>query len=99
LTICPTRCPYTTLFRSFVREGHGLIIWAGEHVVAETYNRILLQEQGLLPFKLSAERAEHLENPLHVDRNSANSAFFEERRIRAVDRKSTRLKLQSPDHL
>ena len=36
----------------FVRQGHGLIITAGDHVQPEAYNRLLGQKLGLLPFKI-----------------------------------------------
>jgi len=36
----------------FVRQGKGVIIYAGDHVVADAYNRILGQKHGLLPMAL-----------------------------------------------
>src|SRR5205085_7656427 len=48
-----------------------------DRAAAEPYNRILFDEHGLLPLKLSANRAEHTENPLHLDRDSADSPLFE----------------------
>ena len=61
---------------TFVRRGHGLVVFGGDRVSAGLYNRFLYQQQGLLPLKLSAKVAVHDDKPLHLDRDSAASQFF-----------------------
>ena len=39
---------------AFVRNGHGLIIFSGDHVQPETYNSVLGKKFGLLPLTLKA---------------------------------------------
>jgi len=60
---------------SFVRAGHGLILFAGGNVTPEAYNRILYQHWGLLPLRLS-ENSGPTDKPAPLDRNSAESQFF-----------------------
>ncbi|HEV3081987.1 MAG TPA: BatA domain-containing protein [Gemmataceae bacterium] len=61
---------------AFVREGHGLLIFAGDHTAAAPYNRIFRDQHALLPFKLSADVIDSTADPLHLDRDSADSPFF-----------------------
>ena len=61
---------------TFVRQGHGLIVFGGDRVSAGPYNRLLYRQQGLLPLKLSAKAAVHDDKPVHLDRDSAASQFF-----------------------
>ncbi|HEV3203045.1 MAG TPA: hypothetical protein VGY77_01620, partial [Gemmataceae bacterium] len=60
---------------SFVRAGHGLILFAGDHVSPELYNQILHQQHGLLPQRL-AEKFGPDNKPVQLDRNSAATQFF-----------------------
>jgi hypothetical protein len=61
----------------FVRQGHGLVIFAGENVAAEPYNRLLGQQQGLLPLPIKAAFKTDPAKPLSIDRNSfALPAFW-----------------------
>jgi hypothetical protein len=56
----------------FVRRGHGLMIFAGDRVTADPYNRLLYQQEKLLPLKPTGLG----HGPVHLDRNSAGSTFF-----------------------
>jgi hypothetical protein len=67
---------FTDGLGAFVKEGHGLMIFAGDHITAEPYNRVLGDQQGLLPFRLSSGSLARVENELHLDRESADSPFF-----------------------
>ncbi len=61
----------------FVREGHGLIIAAGDHVQPEAYNRLLGKKLGLLPMPIKGVMERSLKEPLLVNRDSfALSAFL-----------------------
>lgn len=53
----------------FVRQGHGLIIYAGDNVDPEAYNRILGKKHGLLPLPLKAVAEQ--QKPWLLNRNSA----------------------------
>jgi hypothetical protein len=54
----------------FVRQGHGLMIFAGDHVAPDAYNRLLGQQQGLLPLPIKAAFKTDPAKPLLLDRNS-----------------------------
>jgi hypothetical protein len=56
---------------TFVRQGHGLLIFAGDRVKPELYNRLLGQQYGLLPVKLTGIHEVPARTPLHLDRKSA----------------------------
>jgi hypothetical protein len=51
----------------FVREGHGLLILGGSHVVADPYNRLLFDQHGLLPMKLAHTISTPPDKPLRLD--------------------------------
>ena len=57
----------------FVRQGKGLIIYGGDNVAAEPYNRLLGQKHGLLPLPLKgfAEYPVKDKNPIKLNRGSA----------------------------
>ncbi len=53
----------------FVKQGHGLIVYAGDNVAPEPYNRILGSKHGLLP--LPIKKVNEVKKPLHINRHSA----------------------------
>ena len=61
---------------SFVNKGHGLLLFAGDHTSAESYNRILLRQHGLLPAAVAEEKAEVLPVPARLDRSSISDRSF-----------------------
>jgi hypothetical protein len=60
----------------FVREGHGLLIFAGPRVSPEQYNRVFFDEHALLPFKLLPAESAPAASPLHPDPSSADGSSF-----------------------
>jgi Aerotolerance regulator N-terminal/von Willebrand factor type A domain/CARDB len=54
----------------FVRQGHGLIICAGDHVQPDAYNRVLGQKLGLLPLKIKGVMDRTVKEPLFLNRDS-----------------------------
>ncbi|MCI0684945.1 MAG: BatA domain-containing protein [Gemmataceae bacterium] len=60
----------------FVREGHGLIIFAGDQVQADAYNRLLGQKLGLLPLKIKGVVERAIKEPLLVNRDSFDLPAF-----------------------
>jgi hypothetical protein len=60
----------------FVRQGHGLIICAGDQVRPEPYNRLLGQKLGLLPMKINGVVERSLKQPLLVNRDSFELPAF-----------------------
>src|SRR5262249_12817058 len=60
----------------FVRDGHGLMIFAGDHVAAEPYNKILGDDLGLLPLKIKGFIEAQPKSPLLVNRNSVGLPAF-----------------------
>jgi hypothetical protein len=62
---------------TFVRQGHGLLIFAGDRVQPDSYNRLLGQQYKLLPLKLTGIHESPAETPLHLNRKSADlPAYF-----------------------
>jgi von Willebrand factor type A domain/Aerotolerance regulator N-terminal len=61
---------------TFVRQGHGLLIFAGDHVAAEPYNRLLGKQQGLLPLLIAGTFRTPAGKALHLDRTSVASPSF-----------------------
>lgn len=61
---------------AFVRSGHGLIIFGGDHVAVDPYNQLLLRQQGLLPVALRSIVAKGDQQPVRIDRNSSDSPVF-----------------------
>jgi hypothetical protein len=59
----------------FVRKGHGLLIYSGDNVVPDVYNRSL-GNRGLLPVPLTEVESFPLNKPLSIDRKSANVPAF-----------------------
>jgi Aerotolerance regulator N-terminal/von Willebrand factor type A domain/CARDB len=61
---------------SFVREGHGLIIFAGPHVEPDAYNQILEEKYGLLPLRLGKPYAMQGDKRLNFDINTASAQSY-----------------------
>jgi hypothetical protein len=57
----------------FVRKGNGLVIFGGENVAAEAYNRILGKQLGLLPLEVRGVASFPADRPIHIDRNSIDA--------------------------
>jgi hypothetical protein len=60
----------------FVRHGNGLIIFAGDNVVAPTYNRVLGTQLGLLPATLTGRQIYPDEQARRIDRKTFSGAAF-----------------------
>jgi hypothetical protein len=61
---------------AFVREGKGLLVFAGPRTSPELYNRALWDEQKLLPFRLGALQAAPGTGSFHPDPNSVDAQSF-----------------------
>src|SRR5262249_20692303 len=61
---------------TFVRQGHGLVIFGGDNVSADAYNRLLFERHKLLPYKLGKLVETPADKPLYLDRNSIESPFY-----------------------
>ncbi len=66
----------------FVREGRGVLVFAGPRVSPELYNRVLFDETGLLPYRLTAPEGApatpQRPDPASIDARSFLSPFREE---------------------
>jgi hypothetical protein len=60
----------------FVREGHGLMIFAGPHLEPDEYNKVLGDKLGLLPLQLGKPYEAPKDKPLHPDQASAELHSF-----------------------
>ena len=60
----------------FVKQGNGLMIFGGDNVNAEVYNRTLFNQHGLLPAALVGIKAYPDEKAVHFDRKTANAPAF-----------------------
>ena len=60
----------------FVREGNGLVIFGGDRVNPEAYNRLLVARHRLLPVSLTGVHAAPEYKPLQFDRQSADVPPF-----------------------
>lgn len=60
----------------FVRQGHGLMICAGDQVQPDAYNRLFGQKVGLLPLRIKGTVERTLQNPLLVSRDSFTLPAF-----------------------
>jgi hypothetical protein len=87
---------------AFVRDGHALMIFAGDHVEPESYNRLLHEQYRLLPSKISRMAEAPADKPWTLDRQSAEShpfaKFREEASYAGIDRVEVRrfLELEQP---
>jgi hypothetical protein len=61
---------------SFVREGHGLVVFGGDHVRPQAYNRLLDQQQHLLPARLADLPVGKEKTVFRLDRDSADAPAF-----------------------
>jgi hypothetical protein len=62
---------------AFVRDGNNLLIFAGDRVQPEVYNRLLGEQLGVMPAKISGLGAAPDDKPLTLDRQSAESHPFQ----------------------
>jgi hypothetical protein len=60
----------------FVRKGHGLIVYGGENVQPDAYNKILGKKLELLPLPLKALAKAANNKPFMVDRDSFNTPSY-----------------------
>jgi hypothetical protein len=87
---------------AFVRAGHGLMIFAGDRVEAESYNRMLFEQYRLLPLKIAHVADAPADKPWTLDRQSAEAhpfaKFREEEGYAGVDRVEVRriVELEKP---
>ena len=87
---------------AFVRDGHALMIFAGDHVEPESYNRLLFEQHRLLPMKIAQVVDAAAGTSWTLDRQSAEShpfaKFREEEGYAGVDRVEVRriLELEKP---
>jgi hypothetical protein len=87
---------------AFVRDGHGLMIFAGDRVEAESYNRLLFEQQRLLPMKIARVADSPADKPWTLDRQSAEAnpfaKFREEEGYAGIDRIEVRriVELEKP---
>ncbi len=61
----------------FVRQGHGLVIFAGDNVVAEPYNRLLGKKHDLLPLPLGKTVKTKGGEPLVLNRDTFSRPAFQ----------------------
>jgi hypothetical protein len=83
---------------TFVHDGHGLMIFAGDRVDAESYNRLLYEQYRLLPLKIARVTEAPADKPWTLDRQSAEShpfaKFREEEGYVGIDRVEVRRVLE-----
>lgn len=60
----------------FVREGRGVLIFAGPRVSPDAYARALFDARGLLPYRPTARRDAPAEEPFRFDPRSADPVSF-----------------------
>ena len=61
----------------FVRQGHGLVIFAGDNVSAEPYNRLLGKKHDLLPMALGKTVKTKVGEPLLLNRDKFTRPAFQ----------------------
>jgi hypothetical protein len=61
----------------YVRQGHGLVVFAGDNVVPDAYNRVLGKKYDLLPLPLVRTLKTPPREPLFLNRDSFNRPAFE----------------------
>jgi hypothetical protein len=88
------RSEFVDQLATFVREGHGLILFGGDRVDAEPYNRLFYQQRGLLPLELAARQENPAGAPFHLDRGTAGSTFFSLFRTEEYYKSLNRVKVQ-----
>ncbi len=60
----------------FVRQGHGLVVYAGDNVRADAYGAVLGKRQGLLPLPIRGVYRTDTGTPLVIDRASFSLPAF-----------------------
>jgi hypothetical protein len=82
---------------NFVQEGHALMIFPGDRVEPESYNRVLFDQLRLLPYRIAKMESQPVDRPWLLDRASAASGpfarFREEAGYASIDRIETRRRL------
>jgi hypothetical protein len=68
---------FVAALEPYVRAGHGLIIFAGNNVTAESYNRVLGRKHHLLPMPLSKTVKRPVGDPLFFNRDTLSWPAFE----------------------
>ncbi|HTU22774.1 MAG TPA: BatA domain-containing protein [Gemmataceae bacterium] len=87
---------------AFVRDGHALMIFAGDHVEPESYNRLLHEQYRLLPSRISRVAEAPPDKPWTLERQSAElhpfAKFREDASYAGIDRVEVRriLELEQP---
>lgn len=61
----------------FVQEGKSLVIFAGDRVEPEPYNRLLFEQLRLLPYRIAKVEIAPRDKPFVIDRQSADDAPYE----------------------
>lgn len=86
----------------FVRQGRGLMIFAGDNVAPEAYNRLLGEKQKLLPLAIKAVKAQPAKQPLAIDRESvtlpAFAKFKDDERFKGISFVSIAKTLELDEH-
>jgi hypothetical protein len=67
---------FLTALEPYVRQGHGLVIFAGNNVNAESYNRVLGKKHNLLPMPLHKTVRLPAKEPLFFNRDTFNRPAF-----------------------
>lgn len=60
----------------FVKQGKGLVIYAGDNVAPDAYNRILGKKHGLLPLTIAGVMEPSVKKPLKLNPDSAGLPAF-----------------------
>ncbi|MBM4071715.1 MAG: VWA domain-containing protein [Planctomycetes bacterium] len=60
----------------FVRQGRGLMIFAGDNVTPDAYNRLLGEKHKLLPLAIKGVKSQPAKQPLAIDRESVSLPAF-----------------------
>jgi hypothetical protein len=61
----------------FVQEGKSLVVFAGDRVEPEPYNRLLFEQLRLLPYRIARVENAPRDKPFVLDRQSADDAPYE----------------------
>lgn len=79
---------------AFVQEGKSLVVFAGNRVAPEPYNRLLFDQLRLLPYRIAKVETAPRDRPFVVDRQSADEPpylrFRDERGYAGLDRVEVR---------
>jgi hypothetical protein len=79
---------------TFVQQGRGLVVFAGDKVEPDAYNRILFEQLRLLPYRIAKVDKTTEDKPWFLDRGSADIApynrFRNEQVYEAIDKVEVR---------